>query len=74
VVSVGKVINVLYVLERLFGMDVATEYPTLWREVGELARLGADVVDVAKHQAVGGVNSSRVIASALFVKPVVAAS
>jgi hypothetical protein len=74
VVSVGKVINVLYVLERLFGIDVATEYPTLWREVGELARLGADAVDVSRRAVVGAVNSPRVIASALFVKPVVAAS
>jgi hypothetical protein len=74
VISVGKVINVLYVLERLFGIDVATEYPTLWREVGAWMDLGADVVDASRREAVGGVGSPRVIASGLFVKPVVAAT
>jgi len=49
----AKVVSVLYVLERLFGIDVQVQYPGLWRSVVEKA----DATD------------GRLISAALFVKP-----
>jgi len=70
VVLPGKVVNVLYVLERLFQIDVQGEFPSLWREVALWSQSSADVIDCERRAVIGGVNSSRLIASAVYVKPV----
>lgn len=48
----AKVISVLFVLERLFGIDVTSQYPGAWRGVLE----SADATD------------GRLIAAALYAK------
>jgi len=53
----GKVINVLFVLERLFGIDVQAEHPLFWQNVAASAATDA----------------SGLIAAALYVKPLVVA-
>ncbi|MGN6367952.1 MAG: glycoside hydrolase family 52 protein [Phycisphaerae bacterium] len=52
----AKVISVLYVLERLFGIDVQAEYPGAWRNVAESAEA----------------SDGRLITAALYAKPPVA--